>query len=154
MRAGLFLSLLLLFAAPGCTPAARQDASVTEEVDDSAARDTATAQADSLATPDTSTTMTQQQPGHEAVAHKFDAALRLRLGEASGSSAEDPIQCLIQLEENSGPAQHEQLEAAGLRVISTAGGIATVEGDAAALRRAAALDFVRSISLSQTRGLR
>lgn len=85
--------------------------------------------------------------------NKLDAPLRLKLRERAEVRTQEQalIRCLIEF---NGPVKDEekrQLEAAGLRLLTVVNQIATAEGGPDAIHRAAAYEFVRSISLSQTR---
>jgi len=94
----------------------------------------------------TSKTMKEQD-----VNSKFDAHLRMKLGEMEHARQDTSLPCLLQCDGVVDEQKKQQLETAGLRVMTVVDEIATVEGSPDAIRRAAKYDFVRSISLSRTR---
>jgi hypothetical protein len=85
------------------------------------------------------------------VSNKLDAPLRVKLQDAERAQADTLLQCLVEVKGQYDEQIKQQLEAAGLRVSTVVNAIATAEGTPEAIRRAASFDFVRRISLSQTR---
>lgn len=153
-----FLLLIPAATLPGCSPESHQEPATTGEVATESAAGEASAGLARETGPDsshdaaagTSREAMNASSGGNAVDEKFDAALRHRLAGTPDAAGERPIQVLVELASGDEAAQRAALEAAGVRLITVAGRVATAEGSAAALRRAAALDFVRSLSLSQT----
>lgn len=84
---------------------------------------------------------------------KFDAPLRLKIHELEQSGSRDSLDCFIRLDGYPAAEKQAALRKAGLRILTTLRTIITVRGTSGALRRAASHDFVKQISLSQTRPL-
>lgn len=82
---------------------------------------------------------------------KFDAPLRMKLEEVNQAQESTILKCFIKCEGSIDGVKRKVLEEAGIRILTVAKDIATVEGTFAAIRQAAGYNFVRSISLSQTR---
>lgn len=78
----------------------------------------------------------------------MDASLRLHLGAVE---PDEPVACLVEIDGAWTDAMQTTLEADGLTVRGVVGTVATIQGPPAAIRRAAAQPFIRSLSLSQTR---
>ncbi len=82
---------------------------------------------------------------------KLDAPLRMKLKEAGQSGAGASVQCLLKLKGALDESKKKVLNQTGITILSVLGEIITIEGDPEAIREVATLDFVHSMSLSQTR---
>ena len=81
---------------------------------------------------------------------KFDAPLRIKLEEARQGDDASPVPCLVKLEGALDDALRQRLDNTGINVLSALNEILIVEGSPEAIHNMARLDFVKSISLSQT----
>ena len=82
---------------------------------------------------------------------KMDAPLRVTLIEATKEAPEAVIQCLIQLSSSLDDDKRTLLSDTGITILAEVNEIVTAEGSPEALRKAALLEIVQSMSLSQTR---
>ena len=87
------------------------------------------------------------EPTDRAVDAKLDAALR----QALRADSDTTLQVLIELDAELNEDKRTGLEAAALENLSGSNRIVTATGTPDAIRRAAALPYVRSLSLSQER---
>lgn len=81
---------------------------------------------------------------------KLDAPLRMKLDAANQANVDSPLQCLVKLNSALDEGKKKLLKNAGVKILTVLPEIITVEGAPEAIRKVANLDFVHSISLSQT----
>ena len=82
---------------------------------------------------------------------KMDAPLRMELNELTEAQSEELIQCFVKFADIPNANQRAQIQQSGVTILTDNGDIFTVEGPAQSLRSVAQLDFIVSMSLSQTR---
>lgn len=82
---------------------------------------------------------------------KLDASLRMKLREARQADSDSLIQCLVKLNGAFDAEKKKVLHDSGITILTVVKEIITIAGDPDAVRKMATLDFVHSISLSQTR---
>ena len=98
------------------------------------------------------TTHALTSPPAPAMSDKFDAPLRMKLREVEAAGSDDAVvSVFVELPGAPTAEQRTALEQAGLDVQTVAGRVVTARGTSAAVHRVASLDFVTSVSLSQTR---
>ncbi len=81
----------------------------------------------------------------------MDASLRMKLEEINQTQSEAPVQCLAKITGLFDEQKEKALNDTGIRILNTFNDLISLEGSPEAIRKAAQLDFVHSISLSQTR---
>jgi len=82
---------------------------------------------------------------------KLDAQLRNKLSEMKQENADLPLKCFVKFVGNFDENKEEKLKEIGVKVLTVLKEIVIIEGRPDAISKVASLDFVHSISLSQTR---
>lgn len=79
---------------------------------------------------------------------KFDAKLKLLMKDPEYAKTGKQIRCVIEMYKNLDFIIKDKLERVGLKVITSAGNIIIVEGNAESLYKASRFDFIHRISIS------
>lgn len=82
---------------------------------------------------------------------KLDAQLRNRLSEMKQTNAELSLQCFVKFVGKFDEKKEKKIKENGVKVLNVMKEIVIIEGKDDAILNIASLDFVQSISLSQTR---
>jgi hypothetical protein len=81
---------------------------------------------------------------------KFDASLRMEMNKIKTSNLDSTISCLMKLEKEPQSEEKQQIEKCGLRILEVVKDIVVVEGTPASIECVSTLEFVKTISKSQT----
>ncbi|MEJ5286139.1 MAG: hypothetical protein CH6_4409 [Candidatus Kapaibacterium sp.] len=79
---------------------------------------------------------------------KLDAKLKLVMKDPNYANTDKQIRCVIEMYKNLDFILKDKLERVGLKVVTSAGNIIIVEGNAQSIYNAARFDFIHRISLS------
>lgn len=79
---------------------------------------------------------------------KLDAKLKLVMKDPEYAKTNKSIRCVIEMYKNLDFILKDKLERIGLKVVTSAGNIIIVEGNAESIYNAARFDFIHRISLS------